>query len=182
MEQNNDINEPRKILHPRGEVIGIGTFKIKKSAMLKLEIPRLSFVLIKEADASFIAVCIHLQTDGYGKTMEYAILDMIDNAYYMLKENFLNSCREKAWESLEEWFQCDNWASELWNAYHSVQIEMAKQGRPTDNFDILEQKLESLERRLGKLELEESESLKKRIAKYKNAMSLQYGMVGEEAA
>ncbi|MDR1470190.1 MAG: hypothetical protein LBT00_12975 [Spirochaetaceae bacterium] len=182
MALGHDTNEPRKIIHPRGEVVGIGTFKMKKSAMLKLEIPRLSFVLIKEAESSFVAVCVHLRTDGYGATMEYAILDMIENAYYQLKENFLNPFREKAWESLEDWFQCDEWASKLWDAYHSVQIEMAKQGCPTDNFDILEQKIERLERRLGKLESEEVESLKKKISKYKNTMSLQYGMVGEEAA
>jgi hypothetical protein len=182
VEQGGDVNEPRKILLPRGEVIGIGKFKVKKPAILKLEIPRLSFVLIKESETSFISTCIHLRTDGYGETKEYAILDMIDSAYSLLQENFSTPRKEKAWESLEDWFHCDEWASALWNAYHSVQIEMAKEGRPTDSFDLLEQKIEELEQRVGKLESEEARSLKEKILKYKKAMSLQYGLVGEEAA
>jgi uncharacterized protein YdcH (DUF465 family) len=155
---------------------------MRKSATLKLEIPRLSFVLIKETDMSFISTCVHLRTDGYGETKEYAIIDMIENAYYLLKENFSNPNKEKAWESMEDWFRCDEWSSPLWNAYHSVQIEMAKQDRSTDNFEILERKIENLEQRVGTLESEEVRLLKKKISKYKKEISLQYGLVGEEAA
>jgi hypothetical protein len=179
VEHGGDVNEPMKILLPRGEVVGIGKFKFKKTAMLKLEIPRLSFVLIKESEASFISTCIHLRTDGYGETKEYAILDMIDSAYYLLKENFSNPNKEKAWESLNDWFQCDEWASPLWNAYHSVQIEMAKEGWLTGSFDLLEQKIKDPEQRL---EAEEARSLEENILKYKKTMSLRYGPMDEEAA
>jgi hypothetical protein len=177
-----DANAPKKIFVPRGEVIGIGKFKMRKSAKFKLEIPRLSFVLIKESDRSFVSTCVHLRTDGYGETEEYAIIDMIENASYLLQENFSNPHKEKAWESLEDWFQCDEWSSPLWNAYHGVQIEMAKQDWSTDNFEILQQKIESLEKRVGKLESEEVRLLKEKISKYKKEMSLQYCLVGEEAA
>jgi hypothetical protein len=181
--EHEGVSAPKAILLPRGEAVGIGKFKIRKSAMLKLEIPQLSFVLIKESDTSFISTCIHLRTDGYGNTWEDAIFDMIDSACYLLEENFLNADKEKAWKSLEDWFLCDEWSSELWNAYHRVQIEIAKQGRSADNSDLLKQKIEELEQRMDELKSEESRLLKKKdLKKYKKVKSLQYRPIGEKVA
>jgi vacuolar-type H+-ATPase subunit I/STV1 len=180
--EHDNARELKRILLPRGEVMGIGKFKVKKT-MLKLEIPRLSFVLIRESDTSFISTCINLRTDGYGNTKEYAIVDMIDEASYLLKENFSNPDKEKAWESLEDWFLSDKWSSELWDAYRRVQIEIAKQGRSLDDgFERLRQRIEELERRVDELESDEAEWLKINIVKYKKIVSMQYGSVGEEAA
>jgi hypothetical protein len=159
----------RPILISRGEVIGMGKFKVSASSIEHIEVPRLSFIVIKGSDRSFIATCIHLRLDGYGKTAKGAINDMIDNAYYFLRENFTNpKCKNNAWENLEDLFKCDEWSSDLWNLYHSVQVVISRQGRSTDNIDTLNQMLDKLERRVKRLEKnEEAQKLEREIVTIK---------------
>jgi len=172
-----------KICFSRGEAIGIGKFKVNSSAILGLEIPRLSFLVIKEAEDSYVCTCIHLRIDGYGKTEEYAILDMIDNAYFFLKENFTDpKCKDKAWENLDELFICDGWTSELWNVYHKVQIALSIQGRSTDNFDVLKKKIKRLEKRAAKRESSEAKSFAERISELKKNMTFGYTPISEQEA
>jgi hypothetical protein len=150
----------KKIFSPRGEVIGMGKFKVKAAAIGGHSVPRLSFIVTEGPEGAFIATCIHLRLDGYGKTSDQAINDMIDDAHYFLKENFTNpKCRDRGWENLEGLFKCDEQTSGLWDIYHAVQVEISRQGRTIDSIDALYQMLEKLEVRVEELEKNEEEAL-----------------------
>jgi len=72
----------------RGEVVGIGKFKIPRTEKFDYEIQPFSFLSIKDAEDSFISTCIHLHIDGYGKTEEEADRNMMKNASFFLSQNF----------------------------------------------------------------------------------------------
>jgi len=150
----------------RGEVVGIGKVKIPRTQELDYEIQLLSFLDIQESENSFISTCIHLHIDGYGKTVEEAEEDMVDNIYYFLCSNFQKLPLENAWDNLRDLYRADNWSNDLWNAYHDVQILLSMQGRSTDNIANLSKRLdqlairvEELEARVKDMELEEARAV-----------------------
>lgn len=147
----------------RGNVVGIGKVKIPRTQEFNYEIQLLSFLDIQESENSFIATCIHLHIDGYGKTIEEAEEDMVENIYYFLCENFRKLPYEDAWDNLMDLFKSDDWSNELWNAYHEAQIHLSMVGTSTDNITnlsarlkILEEKIKEWETRVKDMELEES--------------------------
>jgi len=125
MEQGK-IHKPIRVA--RGEVVGIGKFKIPKTVKFDYEIQLLSFLSIKESDDSFISTCIHLHIDGYGKTEEEADRNMMKNASFFLSQNFNKLSIEDAWDNLRDLFKSDDWSNELWTAYHEFQIQLSMQG------------------------------------------------------
>jgi anion-transporting ArsA/GET3 family ATPase len=122
----NTIGQPIKV--SRGEVVGIGKFKIPRTEGFDYEIQLLSFLSIKEAENSFISTCIHLHIDGYGRTEDEADRNMMKNASFFLSQNFSKLPLEDAWDNLRDLFKSDNWSNELWTAYHEVQIQLSMQG------------------------------------------------------
>jgi len=112
----------------RGKVIGLGRFNIPKTEPFNHEIQQLSYLDIQESKDNFIATCIHLRIDGYGKTVEEAEEDMIRNVYYFLSKNFSELSINDAWDNLRDLFKSDEWSNELWDAYHEVQIQLSMQG------------------------------------------------------
>ena len=120
------VDQPIRV--SRGEVLGIGKFKIPRTDKFDYEIPLLSFLSIKEAEDSFISTCIHLHIDGYGKTEEAADKDMMKNASFFLSQNFSKLSYEDAWDNLRDLFKSDDWSNELWTAYHEVQIQLSIAG------------------------------------------------------
>ena len=115
----------------RGEVVGIGKFKIPRTEKFDYEIQLLSFLSIKDKDAedSFISTCIHLHIDGYGKTEEEADRNMMKNSSFFLSQNFSKLSIEDAWDNLRDLFKSDDWSNELWNAYHEYQIQLSMEGQ-----------------------------------------------------
>ena len=142
----------RAIKVSRGEVIGIGKFKIPRTEKFNYEIQLLSFLSIMEAKDSFISTCIHLHIDGYGKTENEADRNMIKNASFFLSQNFSKLPLEDAWENLRDLFKSDEWSNELWNAYHKVQIILSMQGKTTDNIAELMERLNQLAERVKEFE------------------------------
>ncbi|MDR2717080.1 MAG: hypothetical protein LBB89_03315 [Treponema sp.] len=149
----------------RGNVVGIGRIKIPKTQEFDYEIQLLSYLDIQESEASFIATCIHLHIDGYGKTIEEAEEDMVENIYYFLCENFNQLSLEDAWDNLRDLFKSDDWSNELWGAYHEVQIRLSMRGESTDNTASLLKRLNQLARRVKELEakVRDSEETEVRI-------------------
>jgi hypothetical protein len=141
----------------RGRVIGLGRFKVPRTPKLGFdcEIPLLSFIVVKSDEGDgYIATCIHMQIDGYGKTEEKAINDMADNVCYFLHENFKDETRrESAWANILDVFMSSPLTSELWDAYHTLQIELAKKGISTDWYSKLIERIISLEKKVSKLEM-----------------------------
>ena len=150
--ENKFKNKEKKIKIPRGNVIGIGKVKIPKTLEFNHEIQLLSFLDIQESEASFVSTCIHLRIDGYGKTVEEAEEDMVENVYYFLCQNFSVLSPENAWENLRNLFKSDKWSNELWDAYHEVQIQLSINGIQTDNTAELLRRLKNLEDRVKELE------------------------------
>ena len=136
----------------RGVVVGIGKIKIPRTHELDYEIQLLSFLDIQESENTFISTCIHLRIDGYGKTIEEAEEDMIENIYYFLCQNFQKLQPEQAWENMLDLFSTDEWSNELWNAYHKVQVILSMQGKTTDNIANLMERLNQLTERVKELE------------------------------
>ena len=124
--EENMMGQPIRV--SRGEVVGIGKFKIPRTEEFDYEIQLLSFLSIKEAEDSFISTCIHLRIDGYGKTEDEADRNMMKNASFFLSQNFSKLAIEDAWDNLRDLFKSDDWSNELWTAYHEVQIQLSMQG------------------------------------------------------
>jgi hypothetical protein len=142
----------RTVKVSRGNVVGIGKVKIPRTQEFNYEIQLLSFLDIQESEASFISTCIHLRIDGYGKTIEEAEEDMVENVYYFLCENFKKLPYENAWDNLLDLYKSDEWSNELWDAYHEVQIRLSIMGKPTDNIASLLNRLTELEDRIKEWE------------------------------
>jgi len=119
-------NQP--ITVSRGEVVGIGKFKVPRTKEFDYEIQLLSFLSIKEAEDSYISTCIHMHIDGYGKTEDEADRNMMKNVSFFLSQNFSKLPVEDAWDNLRDLFKSDDWSNELWFAYHNVQIQLSIQG------------------------------------------------------
>ena len=142
----------RTVKISRGVVVGIGKVKIPRTQELNYEIQLFSFLDIQESENSFISTCIHLHIDGYGKTVEEAEADMVENIYYFLCQNFQRLPREAAWDNLLDLLKADEWSNELWNAYHEVQVILSMQGKSTDNIADLMSRLKQLAKRVKELE------------------------------
>ncbi|GHV92663.1 hypothetical protein AGMMS50268_31660 [Spirochaetia bacterium] len=167
----------------RGEVFGIGKFKVSQDQHFDYVIPMLSFIVIKESDNSFVSTCIHLRIDGYGKTEKQATDDMIENALFFLHENFTDPrCKDQSWQNLADLFKTDAWSNELWDAYHAVQIELSIQGRETDTVASLRERIGQLEMRVKRLESEESQQVAKELAAMWKNLSMNYTPIAEAAA
>jgi hypothetical protein len=156
----------RAVKISRGAVVGIGKVKIPRTQEFNYEIQLLSFIDIKESDDSFISTCIHLHIDGYGKTIEEAEEDMVENIFYYLCENFKKLPYENAWDNLLDLYKSDEWSNELWDAYHEAQIHLSMEGRATDNIPSLSDRLKQLEdkireweTRVKDIELEEARAM-----------------------
>jgi hypothetical protein len=167
----------------RGEVLGIGKFKVSQDQNFDYVIPMLSFIVIKESDTSYVSTCIHLRIDGYGKTEKQATDDMIENALFFLHENFTDPrCKDQGWQNLADLFKTDAWSNELWDAYHAVQIELSMQGRETDTVASLRERIDQLEMRVKRLESEESQQLAKELAAMWKNLAMNYTPIAEAAA
>ena len=118
------------IMVSRGEVLGIGKFKIPRTDKFEYEIQPLSFLSIKSKNPElpFISTCIHLHIDGYGKSEEEADRNMMKNCSFFLSQNFSKLSIEDAWDNLRDLFKSDDWSNELWNAYHECQIQLSIDG------------------------------------------------------
>jgi len=138
----------------RGQVIGFGRVKIPKMPVIgfNFEIPLLSFVITKRDDGRHIATCIHLQIDGYGKSMLDARNDMIGNIWDYLRETF-NNDEKSAWDNITDLLMSNTRSSILWDKYHIMQIEDAKKGLP-DHYSRLYENIKSLENKVNELEAE----------------------------
>jgi len=156
IKKENEINLKdtmnRVIKVSRGNVVGIGKVKIPKTLAFNHEIQLLSFLDIQESKTSFVSTCIHLHVDGYGKTVEEAEEDMVENIYYFLSQNFSKLSPESAWENLRNLFKSNEWSNELWDAYHEVQIQLSINGISTDKSAELIKRLKNLEDRVKELE------------------------------
>jgi predicted RNase H-like HicB family nuclease len=101
-----------KITVERGEVFDTLCFK------LSTDISKYNAIIIRENEGSYISTCINLRIDGYGKTADEAIKDMKEYCEYFLKRNSELLSAEDAKENILDLLKIDDWAKELWEAYH----------------------------------------------------------------
>jgi hypothetical protein len=129
----------KKVGTSRGEVISIGKLKVPRTPDFDFTIPKLSFLVIRKPDGGYVSTCIHLQIDGYGKTEQDAVLDMVEGVTLFLRENFTNpTCKDTAWERFEELlYESTHEEMELWDAYHRIQVRLSMRGESTDKTEEL---------------------------------------------
>lgn len=145
---------------PRGEAIGIGRLKIPKTSYFNYEIPLLSFIVIKKEGGEFASICIHLQIDGYGATVNEAKEDMVLNISCYLCENFGNEEFSKScWLNMLSLFKSNERSSVLWDKYHAIQLMLAERGVTTDRYSELQKRIKYLENKVKKLETEAKENM-----------------------
>jgi len=144
--------ESSKLKSVRGMVIGIGRVKIPKMSDFNYEIPLLPFVVIEKENGGYVSSCIHLQIDGYGKTVEEAQSDMLDNILYYLDVNFHDERgKDSCWANILDLFEANESSSALWDKYHAFQIMLAEKGHAADQWKLME-KIGELEKRVKELE------------------------------
>ena len=136
----------------RGKTIGIGRVKIPKTRDFNYEIPLLSFIVIEKESGGYVSSCIHLQVDGYGKNIENARRDMLDNILHLLDKNFNSEdYKEHCWKNLLDLFETNEDSGALWDRYHAFQVMLAERGCATDQYS-LSQQLKEVVRRIDELE------------------------------
>jgi len=144
---------------PRGEAVGIGRLKIPKTSYFNYEIPLLSFIVVKKEGGGFVSICIHLQIDGYGATVDEAQEDMVINILCYLCENFDNEKFSKnCWLNILTLFKSNERSSALWDKYHAIQLMLAERGVTTDRYSELQKRIKYLENRVKELETEKNRS------------------------
>jgi len=142
----------KKVMTPRGEVIAIGEFKIRKSEEFPYEIPRLSYIIIQEAENTYASTCIDLQIDGDGTTPDEAEKNMGENVHEFLCVNFTKDRGEDlGWNYLKELFAIDENSKELWNAFSDFKLDLAIIGIKTDLASELVERVSVLKKEIDKL-------------------------------
>jgi hypothetical protein len=131
--------------------------------------------VIRRTDGSeFVASCIHLQIDGYGETEERSMNNMVDNVWYFLRETFKHEeCRDDAWNNIFDLFKSNPRSDALWDTYHALQIELAKNGIATDRYSELHEKISRLEELVRRLEADIGEK-DSYIAQIMGSMIIEY--------
>jgi hypothetical protein len=167
----------------RGEVLGIGKLRVPLSPDFDFTIPTLSFLVIKETDGEYVSTCIHLQTDGYGKTEQDAIISMISRVSLFLRENFTNPrCKDNAWERFEEMLgESTHEGTELWDAYHGVQVRLSMRGVSTDRTEEIWMLIKQLQRRVERLEEAAAQKLKEEIVALSLNIQIGYATLDKAA-
>jgi len=148
------MNLTAELVTERGCVTGFGRVKIPRMPIFDYEIPLLSFVTVKMKNGSgFVAVCIHLQIDGYGNTENEAVKDMVNNIWRFLRESFKNGKHiNSAWDNILDLFKSNPRSNVLWDKYHALQVYFAKKGVSTDHDAKLNRKIKLLQNRVHVLE------------------------------
>ena len=148
-----------KLETARGKTVGIGRLKVPKTSDFCYEIPLLSFIVLEKGDGGYISSCIHLQVDGYGKSVEAARLDMLENVLCFLDKNFNDeNYKEHCWDNLLDLFESNEGSSILWDKYHAFQVMLAERGHTTDQYSLLHQlrevvnRIDALESKVRELE------------------------------
>jgi hypothetical protein len=125
--------DSQKLMISRGEVVAIGEFKFRNSEEFPYEVPRLSYLIVKEAENTYASTCIDLHIDGDGITPDEAEANMGENVFEFLCTNFIGErSAGPAWNYLNELFEIDDNSRELWNVFSKFKIELAKTGKNAD--------------------------------------------------
>jgi len=148
----------------RGEVVAIGEFKIRNSEEFPYEIPRFSYIIVKEAENTYASTCIDLHIDGDGATPDEAEANMGENVYDFLCVNFAKDRGNgPAWDYLKELYVIDENSKESWDVFSRYKLDLAKEGIKTDVACELMERVFSLKEEidsLAKLNTTKEEELK----------------------
>jgi hypothetical protein len=155
----------KKIMTPRGEVASIGEFKFLYSKEFPYEIPRLSYIIIKESEKTYASTCIDLHIDGDGATPKEANKNMGYNVFEFLRANFIERrAKDPSWDFLVELFSIDDNSKVLWDAYNKFKLSLSKRGIVTDAATVLVDYVQRLNEeidRLNGLDISKEEALKR---------------------
>jgi hypothetical protein len=141
-----------KVMTARGEVVAIGELKVRKSKEFPYEIPRLSYIVVQEAENIYASTCIDLHVDGEGATLDEASENMGKNVYAFLRINFADNRGDgPGWDYLKELSAIDENTQETWNAFNFLKIELSQKGEKTDLAAKLVENVSALRKKVARL-------------------------------
>lgn len=138
----------------RENVIGIGKVKIYQTNEVN-EVPVLHYLVIKEDDGSFSAICLELRIDANSKDLEdlkeMIALDIDD---YVNKNFEYAESKQEAYDNLINLTQIDKDDDMInnWNVYRYCQYVLASKGIKTDIIMQLKDKITKLTERLANIQ------------------------------
>jgi len=149
----------------RGTIFRIGRIKVPRIPLLfDYEIPVFCFVVVEREPSNlsnweggnYIATCINLQIDGYGKTPADAQRQMarfVGEYVFKIFKSDRHPEKENAWDCIFSRWRSNTGSSKLWDKYNVMQIHMAKQGDATESvvYDTYKQKIENLDRKAAEI-------------------------------
>ena len=124
-----------KLKTGRGRVIDIGHFQLLPSDGFPYNlIPLLHYVVTQKNDehGGYVSSCIEMQMDGYGKTKEDAVTEMIEHVRYYLKRNFDDDNKKNCWSNLLDLFTTS--PAYLWDVYNAFVLMQAERGFSTKRY------------------------------------------------
>jgi hypothetical protein len=142
----------KKVMTSRGEVVAIGELKIRNSEEFPYEVPRLSYIITREAENMYASTCIDLHVDGDGITPDKADENMRKNVFEFLCVNFdKDRSNGPAWDYLRELSTIDENSKESWDAFNRFKVDLAQNGRKTDWASELMEKISALREEIARL-------------------------------
>ena len=120
-----------ELMTERGQAVGFGQIKVPDAPEIEfnLDIPPFSFVIIERDDdcLRYIASCVELPIDGYGKTVEAAESELYVNICTFIYENFRDAVRKESFcENLYSVIKSNSNSGALLNKYYALRCLYAK--------------------------------------------------------
>jgi hypothetical protein len=136
-----------------GNAVAIGKIRLVPSDGVKYHMPMLHFIVLKDSQGAYSSTCIQLRVEGFGNTIDDTLADLKTNILDFVKGTFTNAPElEDAYGSFYSLMEIDSWAAEWWNAYRKLQMKLSLRGIKTDFFEVLEDEINFLKKRIADLE------------------------------
>ncbi len=134
-------------------VVGIGKIKLYPTKQRPYDIPILHYIVIRESDGTYSAVCIELRIDANADTVKEVRDSIISNTQVYIDETFrLAGDISLAYHNLQVLTEIDEDSAQQWNVYRACQLQLAKCGIKTDIVMELEAERKYLLKRIVELE------------------------------
>lgn len=136
-----------------GNAFAIGKIRLLPGDAMNHHMPMLHFIVLNNGDSGMSATCIQLRVDGYGDTIDECLKDLERNVSDFVKGTFKNApTLEDAYGSFYSLMEIDPWAAEWWDAYRKLQMKLSLSGIKTDVFELLEDEIKDLKKKIIDLE------------------------------
>lgn len=134
-------------------LVGIGKIKFYPVSYHNYNMPVLHYLVIKEEDQTYSAICIELRIEANAKTVK-----LVRDLIVKTSEEYINNIFSRApsvneaYNFLIELSETDDSNANHWSIYRWCQLKLSQQGVVTDIILELEQEIRALKKRIVDLE------------------------------